>query len=762
MMDKKVQIRVIGILMIILSFFLALSFFSYLTNVLQKPVENLGGEIGYFASRYSIHFLGKIFPFFITLILFVTGIYLILKIPDKSDARKLLFFLLFLLFMSSLFHYFFEVLSLNRDVFTLFNSLMKKYTGKYFPPIIYVFMALLFIYFLFPEFSIKLPTIKLTDKIKRSKRSVEKKREKKEKKEEKKEKGKGVFSKIKEKAYRQKEIPEVTYPDIDDFIEELISEKGGDGVDKKELEENARMIEEKLKEFNIYGKVVSVSPGPFVTRYDYEPAPGIKISKILSLADDLALRMKSHKIRVVAPLPGKGLVGIEIPNKKQRIVYVKNFLDKKEYRSSESKLIFPLGVTTGGEPFFADLRKMPHFLIAGATGSGKTVCINVMLASLLLRNKPHETKFLLIDPKRVELSFYEGIPHLLKPVVKDRKEAMRILSLAVYWMEERYRHLAKDGVRDIESHNKNLKRLGCSSMPYIVIVIDEFADLMLATGSQVEMPLARLAQMARAVGIHLVVATQRPSVDVITGTIKANFPVRVAFKVPSKVDSRTILDQMGAEKLLGRGDMLFIPPGSSELMRLHGPYITEEEIKKVTNRIITNYLHSKIEQIFGPGDYNPWINKILNYGLIPTITGAEKTAFEEKIELAIDYFFDYFPEKEKEKEQIVKKLIELSKNYYPVLPELDWEVPEVKVKIEGDAGEGEHDPLLVEAAKLVVSTKQASATYLQRKLRLGFARAARIIDQLEELGIIGHPEGSKPRKVLKTEDELMEVFKKRG
>ncbi len=758
MMDKKVQLRIIGILMVILSFFMVISFSSYLSNILQKPLENLGGEIGYFTSRYSIHFLGKIFPFFITLTLLVTGVYLILKIPDISDARKLIFLLFFLLFTSSFFHYFFKTLSLNRDIFNLFNFLMKKYTGKYFPPVMYIFLALISLYLIFPKFKIKLPTIKLSRKINKPDEGIEKDAEKKEKKE----KAKGMFLKIKQKASRKKELTEVTYPGIDDFIEELISEKGGDGVDKKELEENAKMIEEKLKEFNIYGKVISVSPGPFVTRYDYEPAPGIKISKILSLADDLALRMKSHKIRVVAPLPGKGLVGIEIPNKKQRIVFVKNFLDKTEYRNSESKLIFPLGVTTGGEPFFADLRKMPHFLIAGATGSGKTVCINVMLTSLLLRNKPHETKFLLIDPKRVELSFYEGIPHLLKPVVKDRKEAMRILSLAVYWMEERYRHLAKDGVRDIESHNKNLKRLGCSSMPYIVIVIDEFADLMLATGSQVEMPLARLAQMARAVGIHLVVATQRPSVDVITGTIKANFPVRVAFKVPSKVDSRTILDQMGAEKLLGRGDMLFIPPGSSELMRLHGPYITEEEIKKITSKIITNYLYSNLEQIFGPGDYNPWINKILNYGLITTITGAEKTAFEERIELAVDYFFDYFPDKEKEKDKIVEKLIKLSKNYYPVLSELDWEVPEVKVKIEEDVNEGEHDTLLIEAAKLVVSTKQASATYLQRKLKLGFARAARIIDQLEELGIIGPPEGSKPRKVLKTEDELIEVFKKKN
>lgn len=750
-MDRKIQIKLLGLMFVLISFFLFLSFFSYVFNLNQKPLENLGGEIGYFLSKYSVFYLGKIFPIFMAFLLFLTGIFLIFKIPEKKEFRRGIFLLLLFTFISLILHYFLNFLSVSRDIFSAFNDLSKRYMGKFFPPFLYIFFTFIFLYLLFNEFSIKL-SLPLKKRNREEKDRVVIKEKK----------GgivKEMISKVKKKSENKEIVPE-SYPEINDFIEEFTTEGIEEGIDKKELEENARMIEEKLKEFNIYGKVVSISPGPFVTRYDYEPAPGIKISKILSLADDLALRMKSHKIRVVAPLPGKGLVGIEIPNKKQRIVYVKNILKKKEYMDAESKLVFPLGVTTGGEAFFADLRKMPHFLIAGATGSGKTVCINVMLTSLLLRNKPHETKFLLIDPKRVELSFYEGIPHLLKPVVKDRKEAVKILSLAVYWMEERYRHLAKDGVRDIESHNKNLKRLGCSLMPYIVIVIDEFADLMLATGSQVEMPLARLAQMARAVGIHLVVATQRPSVDVITGTIKANFPVRVAFKVPSKVDSRTILDQMGAEKLLGRGDMLFIPPGSSELIRLHGPYITEEEIKKITGKVIKNYLNLRLSEIFGPADYTPWIDKIINYGLLPTITGAEKTAFEEKMELAVDYLFDYFPEKEKEKEKIFERFIELSKNYYPVLPELEWEVPEVKIKVEEEF-EGEYDPMLFEAARLIVSTKQASATYLQRKLKLGFARAARIIDQLEELGIIGPPEGSKPRRVLKTEEEIIEMFKKK-
>ena len=726
--------KILGILTFIISIFLFTSLISYVLNPYQNPFQNLGGKIGYFISKNLTIYLGKFFPFLIILLLISISIYSVFKEIKKIHFIKISFLILGFFFLSSFLHYFQKGLSFNKDIFVLFNQFMKDSIGNIFPPIFYALFFLLSIYF--TGFNIRLPKITF----------------KKEEKEEKKKR-----KSIKEK---EEKIPE-SYVSFEDFLEELPSEKSEEVFDKKEFEENAKLIEEKLKEFNIEGKVISISPGPFVTRYDYEPAPGIKISKILSLSDDLALRMKSHKIRVVAPLPEKGLVGIEIPNKKQKIVYIKELLKKKEYLESESKLIFPLGVTTGGEAFYADLRKMPHFLIAGATGSGKTVCINVMLASLLLRNNHFETRFLLIDPKRVELSFYEGIPHLLKPVVKDSKEAAQILKLVVYWMEERYKHFAKDGVRDIESHNKNFKKLHCFKLPYIVIIIDEFADLMLSAGPQVEMPLARLAQMARAVGIHLVVATQRPSVDVITGTIKANFPVRVAFKVPSKVDSRVILDQMGAEKLLGRGDMLFIPPGTSEPVRLHGPYITEEEIKRITNKIIINYLDKKLKEIFGNYDFTGFITKILNSGLIPFLTGGEKLAFSENMELILDYFFDYFPEKEKEKEKILEKMTHLTKNYYPPAPLTTWEIKdEEKIKIEEGELKEKYDPLLLDAAKIFITAKQASATLLQRKLKVGFARAARIMDELEELGIIGPAEGSKPRRVLKNEDEIMEIFKK--
>lgn len=743
----KNEVKIIGSLIFIISIFIFLSILSYLLNPSQEPFQNIGGKIGYFISKYSILYLGKIFPLLINIILFFSGIYLFFKKDYKNYFLKIPTFFFIAFLFSSLFHYFFKILSSGNDIFISFNQFIRGYIGNIFPPILYIFFIILSIYFL--GFKISLPKIKISKKKKiKEKIKVEELPEEKV---------------IKKRSIKVKEVLE-SYIEIPDFLKEFEDKEEESTIDKKELEENAKLIEEKLKEFNIDGKVINISPGPFVTRYDYEPAPGIKISRILSLADDLALRMKSHKIRVVAPLPEKGLVGIEVPNKKQKIVYIKELLKKKEYLESDSNLIFPLGVTTGGEPFYADLRKMPHFLIAGATGSGKTMCINTMLTSLILKNNPSETRFLLIDPKRVELSFYEGIPHLLKPVVKDRKEAIDILKLTVYWMEERYRHLAKDGVRDIESHNKNVKKLKCFHMPYIVIVIDEFADLMLTTGAQVEMPLARLAQMARAVGIHLVVATQRPSVDVITGTIKANFPVRVAFKVSSKVDSRVVLDEIGAEKLLGRGDMLFIPPGSSELIRLHGPYISEEEIKRIVNKVIINYLNKKLKEIFGENDYTPWINKILDYGLISVLTGGEKTAFDEKVELMVDYFFDYFPDKEREKEKIVDKIIEITKNYYPPAPEIEWGIieEEKKIRIE-EVGEIEgEDPLLLEAAKIFALHKQASATLLQRKLKVGFARAARMMDELEKLGIIGPPEGSKPRKVLKTEEEIREIFKNRS
>lgn len=529
-------------------------------------------------------------------------------------------------------------------------------------------------------------------------------------------------------------------------------------VDMQECEENARLIEEKLKEFKATGRVVAFHPGPVVTRYEFELDPGIKISKVVSLADDLALRMKTSKVRIVAPLPNKGRIGIEVPNRKRKIVYFKELVSHHRFKEIPSKLAFALGVDTAGHPVFADLAKMPHLLIAGATGSGKSVCINGIITSVLFRANPKEVRFILVDPKRIELSYYEGIPHLLLPVVKDRENAVEILRQAVKWMDQRYEHFAKDGVRDIESHNSSTRKRRDKPVPYIVIVIDEFADLILSVGKKVEEPLARLAQMARAVGIYLVVATQRPSVDVITGMIKANFPVRIAFKVTSRVDSRTILDEIGAEKLLGRGDMLFLPPGSSELKRIHGTYISEEETKRITSELAKSYLIKRLSQTFGPRNWEPVVKEIIEDGFLTAITRADEPGADERLhQVAIRYISKVL---KIPVEEIVKGLEELRTSYYPPIEEVERPVltrEETFEKLETPEG---MDPLLLEAAKLAVTRKTFSATMIQRKLKVGFARAARIIDQLEELGIVGPQEGVKPRRVLMTYDELERKFMK--
>ncbi len=531
-------------------------------------------------------------------------------------------------------------------------------------------------------------------------------------------------------------------------------------ANKEECERNARLIEEKLQEFGVRGRVVNYYPGPVVTRYEYEPAPGIKLSKIVGLSDDLALRMKSNKIRIIAPLPDKGLIGIEVPNRKRKIVYFKELVNRPEFKNLKSKLGFALGVDTAGFPRYADLAKMPHLLIAGATGSGKSVCINTLVTSILFRSNFKEVRFLMIDPKRIELSFYEGIPHLVMPVIKERKEAAKNLKKMVALMDLRYKHFAKDGVRDIESHNKTVhERPGDEPLPYIVVIIDEFADLILTIGKEVEEPLAKLAQMARAVGIHLVVATQRPSVDVITGMIKANFPVRIAFKVPSRVDSKTILDEIGAEKLLGMGDMLFIPPGTSEPIRLHGPFISEEETKSITSKIASDYILSRLKLLFPdtPG-LNELVEMIVRKGFIPSLTRSDEPGLKERFEILISRAARLLKLPE---ETVREKLTFLKSTYYPEIKELE----DFDLLIEEEAAEiaglnEDFDPLIFDAARLIVQRKNASATFLQRRLKIGFARAARIIDQLEEMGVVGPPEGSKPRQVLVGPEELENRLKK--
>jgi S-DNA-T family DNA segregation ATPase FtsK/SpoIIIE len=449
-----------------------------------------------------------------------------------------------------------------------------------------------------------------------------------------------------------------------------------------ELLSLATRLAEKCKEFNVTGQIKHICPGPVVTTYEFKPDPGVKYSRVVSLVDDLCLALKAESIRIDR-MPGKPHVGIEVPNPRRETIFLREVIESRAFQESGSKLTIALGKTIDGLNYVADLAKMPHLLIAGTTGSGKSVGVNALIVSILYRARPDEVKFILIDPKRLELGLYEDIPHLATPIIVDPKLASRSLKWAVAEMERRYRDLAGWGVRNIDGYNTEIMRRNLvkeyddkgepwKPLPYIVIIIDELADLMMTSGREVEESITRLAQMARAVGIHLVLATQRPSVDVITGLIKANFPSRISFRVSSKIDSRTIIDTNGAEQLLGRGDMLFLPPGTSRLIRVHGAYIDETEIGRIVS-------HIKAQ---GPPAYDE------------SITQSEEDA------LGLE------------------------------------------------AASSEHDELFEEALRICVEMKRASTSVLQRRLRIGYGRAAAILDMMEREGLIGQADGSRPRPVL--------------
>ena len=449
---------------------------------------------------------------------------------------------------------------------------------------------------------------------------------------------------------------------------------------KDDLEGNARILEETLKDFDIDSKVVEINKGPVITRYELEPAPGVKMHRITSLGDNIALALKAQSVRIVAPIPGKGTVGIEVPNSSSALVYLREVLDSKEYRESKSKLKLAIGKDIAGAPVIADLTAMPHLLIAGATGSGKTVCVNTIITSLLFNSAPDEVKFIMIDPKRVELAVFNDLPHLLSPVVTDTKKAAAgTLDWVTNEMDSRYELFARSGVRNIALYNEKYGSSAEAKLPYIVVIIDELADLMMMARDEVERTITRIAQLSRAVGIHMIIATQRPSVDVITGVIKANFPSRISFKVASKVDSRTVLDINGADKLLGRGDMLFVEPGASKPTRAQCSLIHDSEIER-----ITGYIKSQ----GGP----KYVADIMET--------SKKTSFKK---------FD-------------------------------------------------KDEVYEEAVKLILESKQASVSVLQRRLGLGYTRAARLIDMMEDEGIVGPYQGSKPRDLLIT----IEEYSKKG
>ena len=466
---------------------------------------------------------------------------------------------------------------------------------------------------------------------------------------------------------------------LDDFKDE------SSASDNENLRMQSKLLEKKLSDFGVHGKVVTILPGPVITTFEYEPAPGVKINKIVNLSDDLALALRAISIRIVAPIPGKAVIGIELPNASRALVRFKSIVASGAFEKSKSKLTLCLGKDIVGNPVVAELDKMPHLLIAGATGTGKSVALNAMICSLLYKSIPDDAKFIMIDPKRIELSAYDGIPHLITPVVTDVKKATHALLWAVREMERRYELLSEKQARNIKQYNQKIEREETGTeeeilekLPYIVIVIDELADLMMVASRDVEVALTRLAQMARAAGIHLIIATQRPSVDVLTGIIKANFPTRLTFQVSSKTDSRTIIDTNGAENLLGNGDMLFLPPGTAKLQRIHGAFISEAELARITE----------------------------------FLKGQKKPEYDNTVIKA--------PETEKD----------------PAEPE-------------------EYDDRYDDAVALITKTGQASISFIQRHLRIGYNRAARIIEVMEKEGIVGPSDGVKPRKVLvKGYDEI--------
>ncbi len=473
-------------------------------------------------------------------------------------------------------------------------------------------------------------------------------------------------------------------------------------IDKESLEANSLILQNKLADFGVSGEVVAVRPGPVITMYEFKPAAGVKVRRIVTLADDLAMALRAVSVRILAPIPGESVVGIEIPNPRRETVFLRELIQSQAYQNGDSKLTLALGKDIGGAPFVADLSRMPHLLVAGATGTGKSVSINAMILSILFKSTPQDVQFIMIDPKMLELTVYEESPHLIVPVVTDPKKAAMALFWAMDEMDRRYRLMKEKGVRNVDNYNRMLERessnkkqvielteseLGENSvesgsdpdkeaplvhgpLPRIVIIIDELADLMISVGRDIEEYITRLAQKARAAGIHLILATQRPSVDVITGLIKANFPARISFQVTSRVDSRTILDSMGAEKLLGSGDLLYLPPGTARLTRIHGAFVSDHEVRRVMN-----FIKAQAKPHYRP------------------------------------------------------------------------EVFEAKKEVEAAAMDEEYDEMYDQAVALVTESQQASISMIQRRLRVGYNRAARMIEQMERDGVVGPADGAKPREV---------------
>ncbi len=729
-MEGRKKQRLNGLLLLFLSIVVFLSMVSYLIS--GSVNRNLFGPLGHHLSRLLFNAFG-ISSLVIPLLVFLGGVGLL------RNAFNRLFFriggfitgLFFVLFITL--GYFNLPTVWSGELGSRLGNLIVDGIGLSGGIIVSVFLLGIFT-FLFVETGFirikrrERPVVSTEKPVRKTDKRGKKRDAKKEKKEAKKQKEDKV---IEVTGYKEKFLS---------LLSEPVRERR---EDMSALKEKATLLEEKLRDMGVKGKVVNIIVGPVITRFEYRPSAGVKISRIASLSDDLAMALRAEKLRILAPIPGKEVVGIEIPNRNREIVFLKELLLDKSFQTNPSMLYIPIGKDITGAPYFSDIGEMPHLLVAGVTGSGKSVFLNSLITSILYKATPSDVRFIMIDPKRIELSIYNGIPHLLFPAITESEDAVKILKRAEELMEVRYRELSRVGVRDINAYNKKVR----DKLPYILIIVDELADLLLQKGREVERVLIRLAQKARAVGIHLVLATQRPSVDVITGLIKANFPSRIAFQVPSRNDAKTIMDTIGAEKLLGKGDMLFMPPKGGAPIRLHGPYISTDETEKIVKLIGGMYLGELLKERFE----NP--EKILTLVLEEDMLGAISSPYVPGSDDRLESFARFLKKEVGiDEESFLDFVHEIT--FYPPLEEFDLTIPG---ETPGGDGFEEYDELLPEAARIVVRMRSASASMLQRKLQIGYNRAARIIDQLESLGIVGPSKGSKPRDVLIDREEDLPI-----
>jgi len=732
-LDETKKRKLSGIIFSLLCILFLISQISYLLYSAER-YRNLGGLFGYYTSLWVFWLIGLYF-------LIVPGIlgylgYIYLVKPNERISIQLLFFIPRGVIIITLLSLFSEAtvnnISIGGTLGTIISEFLLNYFGRVGTFLILFFGICIVVFISMKE--------KILPKPKEIVAAIVKERPKKEKK-----RKKVTDEKKEEEPPLTRVKPRKPLPHIDfetEYMNILHDPPKDHGVDREALNKQAELLNRRLAEFDVAGKIVGIQPGPVISRFEFEPAPGVKVNRIANLDNDLALALKATRVRVVAPIPGKSAVGIEVPNKERSLVCLKKGIRASNFQNHPSTLAIVLGEDITGNAVVDDISGMPHMLIAGTTGSGKSVCINTIILSLLYHCSYKDIRFLMIDPKRLELPMYNPIPHLIRPAVTRPKNAVNELEKIVAIMELRYRDFAREGVRDIDGYNEKMRKKGGEVKPYILIVVDELADLMLTAPSEIEENITRLAQMSRAVGIHLILATQRPSVDVITGLIKANFPCRIAFQVASKTDSRTILDMNGAETLLGRGDMLFLPPGKGVPVRLHGTYVSTEEITGISNLIAKQYLIELLKDV--EGDLDELLNALMEEELWTVFINTKDPAFNEKRRVLANVL------------PVEKIDAIIEQGYYPKISEVR---EEKKLIVEEE--KPEIDPMFPEAAKLVFRHQVASVSLLQRRLGIGYARAGRIIDQLEAAGVVEPFQGSKSRKVLiERQEELQKILHK--